>query len=104
MCKLVHVYVCVLACVIRCVCVNECAAAAGAAHSSVWPWSLGGSRGRAQRFNRNLSSAEEEADKRCLKSFGENAKKKKKKPDRPNLRQGRVYVAVTQTYAEVFLW
>lgn len=50
---------------------NECAAVV-AAHSSMWPWRLEGSRGRAQRFNRNLSSGEEEADKRDVwkvKSF-----------------------------------
>lgn len=71
LCKLVHVYACFSACVIQCVCVNECAAAAAvavAAHSSVWPWRLEGSRGRAQRFNRNLSSAEEE-DKRESEKF-----------------------------------
>lgn len=55
----------VCVCVNQCVSVNECAAVV-AAYSNVWPWRLEGSRGRAQRFNRNLSSGEEEADKRHL--------------------------------------
>lgn len=60
---------CVCVCVSQCVCVNERAAVVATAHSSVWPWRLEGSRGRAQRFNRNLSGGEEEADKRRLESL-----------------------------------